>query len=55
MGNWKNMTMADLAKSFARYRPFIAVVAAVVLVVAFLPGEQSPEQSLSADSIAGAG
>jgi hypothetical protein len=55
MGSWKDLTLADLAKSFARYRPFVAVVAAVVLVVAFLPGEQGAEQSVSADQLAGGG
>lgn len=53
MGNLKDMTLAELARSFARYRPFVAVVAAVVLVVGFLPGEQTPEQSVSADALAG--
>ena len=55
MGNWKNLTLADLAKSFARYRPFVAIVVAVVLVVAFLPGEQVADQSVSADQLAGSG
>src|SRR5688500_9500693 len=43
MGNWQSVTLGDLGKAFARYRPFVAVVAAVVLVVAFLPGDQPTE------------
>ncbi len=55
MGNWKDLTLADVARGFARYRPFVAVVAAIVLVVAFLPGSPNNEQSLSADKLAGTG
>jgi hypothetical protein len=55
MGNWKDMTLADLAKSFARYRPFVAVVAAGVLVVGVLPGEQAPDSTVSANKLATTG
>ena len=41
MGNWQNITLADIARGFARYRPFIAVLAGVILVTAFLPGRDS--------------
>ena len=46
MGSWKDLTLADLAKSFARYRPFVAVVAAVVLVVGRPPRPQHREAKL---------
>jgi hypothetical protein len=49
MGNWQNLTLGEVGRAFARYRPFVAVVAAVVLVVAFLPGEQKDEQQVTAD------
>lgn len=43
-------TLNELLKGAARYRPFVAAVAAVVLVVAFLPGKQTPKVSTTASS-----
>jgi len=47
--------MGDIGKTFARYRPFIAAVLAVIMVVAFLPGKQTATQTVSADKFAAAG
>ena len=33
MRDWQNLTLGDMAKAFTRYRPFIALVAAVFLIV----------------------
>ncbi len=49
MGNWQNLTLGDLGKGFARYRPFIAVVVSLVLIMALLPGKQQAEEKLTAD------
>lgn len=38
MSNWRNVTLGDIGAGLSRYWPFIGVVAAVVLVVGFLPG-----------------
>ena len=41
MRDWQNLTIGDLSKGFARYRPFVALVAAVLLVVTLAGGEGS--------------
>jgi hypothetical protein len=41
MAHWREKTLDDVVKGFTLYRPFIAVVAAVVLVAAVLPGTKS--------------
>ena len=53
MSNWRNVTLGDLGKGLSRYWPFIAVVAAVVLVVGFLPG--NPARDPDAVDIASGG
>lgn len=42
MESWKDMTLGDLVKGFVRYRPFIAAVVAVMLVLVALPSEDRP-------------
>ena len=46
---WRKITLDDMAQSLGRYMPFVALVAAIALVVAFLPGDPRtgpPELSL---------
>lgn len=43
MSNWQNVTLGDIGRGLSRYWPFIAVIAAVVLVVGFLPGSPTRE------------
>ena len=45
MNNWKNLTLGDIGSGFARYRPFIAVIAGVLLLVVVLPGRQPADDS----------
>ena len=45
MNNWQNMTLGDIGKAFARYRPFVAVLAGVMLLVVVLPGRQQADDS----------
>ena len=42
MDNWKDLTLGDVAKGFARYRPFILAVLAVLLVTLALPDDKRP-------------
>jgi len=42
MRNLGEITLADIGKGARRYQPFVAAVVAVVLVVAFLPGDPPP-------------
>jgi len=51
MGNWQNVTLADIAKGFARYRPFIAVLAGVILVAAFMPGQSRGPSDVTASEL----
>ncbi|HUQ38609.1 MAG TPA: hypothetical protein VM030_00515 [Acidimicrobiales bacterium] len=51
MDQWRQMTLGDVAAGLRRYQPFIAAVVAVVLVVAFLPGERQATDTL--DTAAG--
>jgi len=44
-----DLTIGDVSRAFRRYLPFIAVVAAVVLIVAVLPGK--PQSSTSAGGL----
>ena len=48
MGNWQNVTLGDIGRGFARYRPFIAVIAGVVLVAGFLGGEVRDDTNVTA-------
>lgn len=48
MRNWQNVTLADVTKNLARYRPFLALGLAVFLLIAFLPGNPGPGTDLSA-------
>ena len=45
MNSWSDMTLGDIARGFARYRPFLLVIASVILVVAFLPGAQDGDSN----------
>ena len=45
MNSWQNMTLGDIGKAFARYRPFVAVLAGVLLLVVVLPGRQQADDS----------
>lgn len=38
---WRKITLDDMTHSLGRYMPFVALVAAVALVVAFMPGDPS--------------
>src|SRR5436190_11528711 len=51
MGNWKDVTLGDLGKALSRYRPFIAVIAGVFAIAAFLPGRgaKNDEQNVAAN------
>lgn len=51
MGNWQNITLAEIVRGFARYRPFIAVVAGIILVTAFLPGSDPADTDLATGGI----
>lgn len=42
MDNWKELTLGDLARGFARYRPFILAVVAVLMVTLLLPDDKRP-------------
>ena len=39
------MTLGDIGKAFARYRPFVAILAGVLLLVVVLPGRQQADDS----------
>lgn len=45
MNNWQHLTLGDIGKGFARYRPFIAIIAGVLLLVVVLPGRQAEDDS----------
>ena len=45
MNSWKNLTLGDIGNGFLRYRPFIAVIAGVLLLVLVLPGRQQADDS----------
>ncbi|MDQ3107661.1 MAG: hypothetical protein M3Q68_07650, partial [Actinomycetota bacterium] len=45
MNNWQNMTLGDIGRAASRYRPFIAVLAGVLLLVVVLPGRQAADDS----------
>ena len=45
MSSWQNMTLGDIGKAVARYRPFIAVLAGVLLLVVVLPGRPAEDDS----------
>jgi hypothetical protein len=38
MRNWENVTLGDLGRALARYRPFVGVVGAVLAIAILLPG-----------------
>ncbi len=50
MRNWQNVTLAELMKGLARYRPFVALGLAVFLLIAFLPGD--PERGTDVEATA---
>lgn len=39
MKHWSEFTLGDIGRGVNRYRPFLSLVVALVLVVAFLPGD----------------
>ncbi|MEA3075823.1 MAG: hypothetical protein QOF60_731 [Actinomycetota bacterium] len=43
MRNWQNVTIGDLGKALARYRPFVALVVVVLLLVVWFPGTKGRE------------
>lgn len=48
MDSWKDVTLGDIAKALARYRPFIVAVAAILMVAILLPGRgDDDEQNLA--------
>lgn len=48
MRDLKNLTLGDVTKGLSRYRPFLALLAAVLLVVTLSPGAPPDEDELSA-------
>lgn len=46
MDNWKDLTLGDIAKGFARYRPFILAVVAVLMVTLLLPDDKRADDSV---------
>jgi len=50
-----DVTLGDLGRGLARYRPFVLTVAAVVLVTAFLPGKHKGSVTSSSQFAAGSG
>ncbi len=46
-GSFTDMTLGEVVKGLRRYQPFIMSVLAIVLIVAFLPGETGSKSSLS--------
>lgn len=51
MNNLGQVTLADIGRALKRYQPFIAIVVAVLLVVAFLPGQAPPGGSVTAGDV----
>jgi hypothetical protein len=45
VNSWQNMTLGDIGKAVARYRPFLAVLAGVLLLVVVLPGRAPEDDS----------
>ena len=43
MSNWENVTLGDLGRALTRYRPFIAVVGAVLAIAILLPGREGDQ------------
>jgi hypothetical protein len=52
-GSISDLTLGDLAKALRRYQPFLAAVAAIVLIVAFLPGKPRPAGTQSIGTVSG--
>src|SRR5687767_5696331 len=50
MSKVDEVTLGDLRKSFVRYRPFVAVVAAIALLMIVLPGKNSGGGATSANA-----
>jgi hypothetical protein len=48
MSNWQNVTLGDVGRAVARYRPFIAVVAGVLVIAFWLPGRSNNTQTVQA-------
>lgn len=46
-GSFTDLTMGEVIQGLRRYQPFIFSVIAIVLIVAFLPGETSSKSSVS--------
>ena len=51
MNNLGQVTLAEIGRALKRYQPFIAIVIAVLLVVAFLPGDPPPSGSVAAGDV----
>ncbi len=52
MENWKEMTLGDLAKGFARYRPFILAVVVILIALVAFPGERPANSGSDGDDTA---
>ena len=50
MDSWKDLTLGDISKALARYRPFIAAVVAVVVVAVLLPGHGDRKSDVAASA-----
>jgi hypothetical protein len=46
--HWSELTLGDIGRNANRYRPFLSVIVALVLVVAFLPGNSDDGAQLDA-------
>jgi hypothetical protein len=55
MDSWKEVTLGDVSKAFARYRPFITAVVAIVLVAVLLPGHGDKKETVDTASAARSG
>ena len=51
--SFSDLTIGDLLKGLRRYQPFIAAVAAVLLVVAIMPGKAKPASTDSLGTVSG--
>ena len=47
MDSWRSMTLGDVAGSLNRYRPYLAVVAAIIAIAVLLPGESEDDGQLA--------
>ncbi len=56
MQRWRNLTLGDIAESLGRYKPFIIVIAGIVLLAIVVPGTRTsdPIDTVGTDTVAAA-